>query len=321
MIELYPYQNSRHRQQVVDIWKAVFGYKDARNDPESSIDRKLAVRDGLFFVAMDKDIVIGTVMAGYDGHRGWIYSLAVVPERRKEKIGSLLMERIEAELRKRGCVKINLQVLQSNKAVLAFYEKIGYKTEDRISMGKEITENVPSTHGVDPAQLPIDPRGTAILPEFRCAGMERLDLLSDLRLEFIRDIHPEYDCEHLKRIHESTKKYLRELLERNSYIGYLGTDPAGAVMCTAGLLIYNLPPLHSGEYRKIGHVLNFYTKPEYRNRGYGYLMMEYIKNDAKKAGFHRLALNATAMGYPIYRKSGFAEPKEPFMIFEFPDGQ
>jgi len=100
------------------------------------------VDDGLFFVAMENGKVVGTIMAGYDGHRGWIYSLAVIPERRRVRIGARLLQHAETELRKLGCVKINLQIFERNVIVKEFYLKKGYDVEDRISMGKEIVENI-----------------------------------------------------------------------------------------------------------------------------------------------------------------------------------
>jgi ribosomal protein S18 acetylase RimI-like enzyme len=141
-IEVVPFENELHREQVVVLWERVFGYPDQRNDPSLVIDKKLAMGDGLFLVAVDGDQVVGTVMAGYDGHRGWIYSMAVLQERRGAGIGSRLLEQAEGELVKLGCVKINLQIFGTNEAVKGFYEKCGYRVEDRTSMGKELTENV-----------------------------------------------------------------------------------------------------------------------------------------------------------------------------------
>jgi ribosomal protein S18 acetylase RimI-like enzyme len=134
--------DDRYKEQVVLLWKTVFGYKDARNDPELAVNKKLEAKDGLFFIAVDGHKVIGTVMAGYDGHRGWIYSLAVIPEYRKQKIGSGLLQHAEGELEKRGCMKINLQILKTNETVKQFYLRNGYDVEERISMGKEIKSNV-----------------------------------------------------------------------------------------------------------------------------------------------------------------------------------
>ena len=74
------FNNLEHRKQVVALWKNVFGYSAAHNSPELIIDKKIATKDGLFFVAVDQHIVLGTVMAGYDGHRGLIYSIAVLSD-------------------------------------------------------------------------------------------------------------------------------------------------------------------------------------------------------------------------------------------------
>ena len=77
-------------------------------------------------------------MAGYDGHRGWIYSVAVDPAHRRKGVASALMKHAEARLTERGCVKLNLQIIGTNQAVVAFYEALGYAVEDRISMGKPL---------------------------------------------------------------------------------------------------------------------------------------------------------------------------------------
>ena len=112
------------------------------------IDKKTRVADGLFFVALEEDTVIGTVMAGYDGHRGWIYSLAVLPAYRKRGIGTALLEHAEKKLANLGCVKVNLQVMEGNETVVGFYHANGYSTENRISMGKRLaarTGGMPET--------------------------------------------------------------------------------------------------------------------------------------------------------------------------------
>ena len=136
------YDNRKHRESVIELWASVFGYGDRRNDPGLAIDRKMEVDDQLY-VAVSDGITAGTVMAGYDGHRGWIYSLAVSPEYRKTGIGTELLQYAESRLAERGCMKINLQILSSNEGVKKFYEKNGYRTEERISMGKQIPGNIP----------------------------------------------------------------------------------------------------------------------------------------------------------------------------------
>jgi ribosomal protein S18 acetylase RimI-like enzyme len=77
-------------------------------------------------------------MAGYDGHRGWIYSLAVMPEYRRAGIGSRLLDHAESRLIALGCVKIKLQFLETNSQVMSFYERHGYEVDPVISMGKQI---------------------------------------------------------------------------------------------------------------------------------------------------------------------------------------
>ncbi|CAB1060646.1 hypothetical protein D1BOALGB6SA_5413 [Olavius sp. associated proteobacterium Delta 1] len=131
-----------HRDQVISLWQAVFGYEADHNAPLLVIDKKLEFGDGLFFVALDDQAVIGTVMAGYDGHRGWIYSIAVSPNYRKQRIGSTLLAFAERKLSEIGCMKINLQIMEGNEAVENFYLANGYHTEKRISMGKRLPENI-----------------------------------------------------------------------------------------------------------------------------------------------------------------------------------
>ena len=136
------FENIRHRDQVISLWKYVFGYETSHNAPEIVIDKKIDFNDGLFFVAVDNDNVIGTVMAGYDGHRGWIYSIAVSPDYRKKGLGSALLAFAEEILSEKGCMKINLQIMEGNEPVEAFYLSNGYQTEKRISMGKLLSQNI-----------------------------------------------------------------------------------------------------------------------------------------------------------------------------------
>lgn len=142
-MKIVPFENAPHRDQVIQLWERIFVYRGKRNDPALVIDKKMAMGDRLFFVALEKEKVLGTVMAGYDGHRGWIYSLAVDTDQQGHGWGAALLDHAEEALAERGCIKVNLQILGSNGAVEEFYRKRGYSTEDRISMGKEITRNIP----------------------------------------------------------------------------------------------------------------------------------------------------------------------------------
>ncbi|MGA2143256.1 MAG: GNAT family acetyltransferase [Brevinematales bacterium] len=133
------YDNDSDRNAVIDLWKSVFSYNTPHNDPPASIDRKLEHNDNLFFVAESGGKkIIGTIMAGYDGHRGWIYSLAVSQGYRNRGTGTLLLRHAENELLKLNCPKIKLQILNSNADVIDFYRKNGYNVEETICMGKTL---------------------------------------------------------------------------------------------------------------------------------------------------------------------------------------
>ena len=142
-ITISPYSDAAHRSQVVTLWKTVFAYDTPHNEPDLVIDKKLEVNDQLFFVAHAGDSVVGTIMAGYDGHRGWIYSVAVAHPHRRQGIGSQLMSMAEQALIDKGAVKINLQIMDGNHEVAAFYSSLGFSIEKRISMGKRIPRNIP----------------------------------------------------------------------------------------------------------------------------------------------------------------------------------
>ena len=137
-LAICPYSDPAHRPQVIALWEAVFRYDAPHNKPTVSIDKKVAVADGLFFVALSEDTVVGTIMAGYDGHRGWIYSVAVSPAHRRQGVGSQLVRFAEQALAEKGCVKINLQIMDGNENVTAFYARLGFSVEKRISMGKRL---------------------------------------------------------------------------------------------------------------------------------------------------------------------------------------
>jgi ribosomal protein S18 acetylase RimI-like enzyme len=120
------------------LWREVFPDDPPWNRAEVAVPAKLAVQPELFLVAMDGDTVVGSVMGGYDGHRGWIYALAVRASHRRRGIATALMAAIEARLAATGCGKINLQVRAGNDSVIGFYRALGYGTEDRVSMGKHV---------------------------------------------------------------------------------------------------------------------------------------------------------------------------------------
>jgi ribosomal protein S18 acetylase RimI-like enzyme len=125
-------------QEVLCLWREVSRSDAPHNDPALAIRKKLAVDRDLFLVAEVDGAVVGTAMGGYDGHRGWVYSVAVAAEYRRRGIATALIRRLEIDLAARGCLKLNLQVHSFNAGVVAFYEKLGFLVEERISMGKRL---------------------------------------------------------------------------------------------------------------------------------------------------------------------------------------
>ena len=105
MFQIALFSNEFHRAGVVRLWGEVFGHATGHHTPGLSIDKKIAQADDLFFVAVDAGAVVGTVRAGYDGHRGWLYSVAVDPGSRQQGIGAALVVHAEKALAARGCMR------------------------------------------------------------------------------------------------------------------------------------------------------------------------------------------------------------------------
>jgi ribosomal protein S18 acetylase RimI-like enzyme len=125
---------------VIRLWQEC-GLTRPWNDPRRDIVRKLTVQPELFLVGSVGEEVMASAMAGYDGHRGWIYYLAVAPAHRCAGHGSALVREAERLLLARGCPKINLQVRAGNAAVLGFYRKLGYAQDEVVSLGRRLIED------------------------------------------------------------------------------------------------------------------------------------------------------------------------------------
>ncbi len=130
-----PYSDA-HFAGIKALWEEAFPDDPPRNSAEISIAAKASEHPELFLLALEDRRVIGSVMAGYDGHRGWLYRVAVARAARHRGVGAGLIQEAERRLWALGCVKINLQVRGANQGVTSFYRSLGYVVEDRISMGK-----------------------------------------------------------------------------------------------------------------------------------------------------------------------------------------
>lgn len=122
---------------VVALWEAC-QLTRPWNDPHKDIARKLAIQPELFLVGVIDGAVIASVMAGYEGHRGWVNYLAVAPKLRGCGYGRALMRRVEELLLERGCPKVNIQVRNSNAEALEFYRHLGYLRDESVSLGKRL---------------------------------------------------------------------------------------------------------------------------------------------------------------------------------------
>ena len=120
---------------VIELWRRCDLLRPW-NDPHLDIVRKLEQKDGLFLVGVINDEIIATVMAGYEGHRGWLYLIGVDPSYQRRGHARAMITEMEQLLRSRGCRKINLQVRDTNQDVIEFYKRVGYTIDPVLSMGK-----------------------------------------------------------------------------------------------------------------------------------------------------------------------------------------
>jgi ribosomal protein S18 acetylase RimI-like enzyme len=140
-IDIRPY-HEKDETAVVQLWH------DCRlivpqNDPHKDIRRKGAVHPDLFLVGLVAGRIVATIMAGYDGHRGWLNYLAVTPALQRKGLGRQMVAAAEQRLRGLGCPKINLQVRKSNSQVIEFYKKLGFLEDNVLSLGKRLETDNP----------------------------------------------------------------------------------------------------------------------------------------------------------------------------------
>lgn len=137
MIAIQPYAVAQFAE-VDALWRTVFPDDPPHSHAAVAIPQKLAVQRDLLLVAQEAGHVLGTIMAGYDGHRGWLYKLAVHPRARGCGIARALTHAAEQGLAELGCTKVNLQVRDTNPDAAAFWAHMGYAVEPRISMGRNL---------------------------------------------------------------------------------------------------------------------------------------------------------------------------------------
>ena len=136
-LDVRPYQPT-DEEQVVQLWQRC-NLVVPWNNPRHDIWLKLQIQPELFLVGTIGGDVVATVMAGYDGHRGWLNYLAVSPDLQRQGFGRRLVEEAITKLKQLGCPKINLQIRTANTAVIDFYTRLGFKQDDVVSMGLRLS--------------------------------------------------------------------------------------------------------------------------------------------------------------------------------------
>lgn len=142
-MHIRPYLES-DEHAVVALWHEC-GLTRPWNDPHKDIARKLTVQRELFLVGELGGCLMATIMAGFEGHRGWVNYLAVAPGSRGRGYGVQLMNLVEQRLLEAGCPKVNLLVRSSNAAILDFYHHLGYAIDEAIPLGKRLVPDAPAT--------------------------------------------------------------------------------------------------------------------------------------------------------------------------------
>jgi ribosomal protein S18 acetylase RimI-like enzyme len=126
--------NQDYQKALVELWKKC-NLIVSQNDPVEDIQKKLEFQPDMFLIALLDGKLIGSVMVGYEGHRGWLNYLAVLPDCQNRGYGRKLVEKAIMELEKLGCLKLNVQIRESNISAVRFYERLGFRDDRVISFG------------------------------------------------------------------------------------------------------------------------------------------------------------------------------------------
>ena len=128
---------ARDAAKVIALWHAC-GLTRPWNDPQADYDLALATPTSTILVARDAGAIVASIMTGFDGHRGWVYYLAVDPAQRRHGLGRQMMAAAEEWLRAIGSPKIQLMVRGDNREATAFYKALGYDVQDVITIGRRL---------------------------------------------------------------------------------------------------------------------------------------------------------------------------------------
>jgi len=136
MIDIRPIADGEEAA-VIGIW-SVCGLTRPWNDPAQDLKLARDTAASTVLVAADGGRIVGSVMVGFEGHRGWVYYLAVDPQHRGTGLGRRLMAAAENWLTAQGAPKLQLMVRAENTAALAFYERLGLERQEVVVMGRRL---------------------------------------------------------------------------------------------------------------------------------------------------------------------------------------
>ncbi|MEM8917624.1 MAG: GNAT family acetyltransferase [Pseudomonadota bacterium] len=129
--------NSEDRDAVIALWQSC-GLTRPWNDPAADFQLAMAGETSTILILESEGRIVATIMVGFDGHRGWVYYLAVDPEHRRAGYGRLMMEAAENWLQGCHAPKIQLMVREDNEQAIGFYKALGYETQPVVTIGRRL---------------------------------------------------------------------------------------------------------------------------------------------------------------------------------------
>lgn len=122
---------------AVDLWRGS-GLTRPWNDPDEDLRRAMRGPDSTVLACLRDGLLLATAMVGHDGHRGWVYYLAVLEGERRTGLGRTLMAACEQWVVGRGIPKLQLMVRAGNEPVISFYGRLGYEQNDVVVLGRRL---------------------------------------------------------------------------------------------------------------------------------------------------------------------------------------
>lgn len=289
------------RADVIDFWKQFLSNSSWWNEPDFVIRRKQSMQDGLFFVGEVDGTIIATVMAGYDGIRGWIYSMAVAKPLRRNGIGRSMMEHAENALLALGCAKINLQVRATNNAVIGFYESLGFRSDETHGMGKPLESNRPDSNETR------SPERTQDAVDISRAEADDLPEIVPLFNAYRQFYGEASDV-------AAVEAFLTDRLNRNESVIFLARRKSQAIGFTQ---LY--PSFTSTGLRRVWILNDLFVTETARRTGVGSALLDRAVDFARETDAARLALVTEVHNYAaqrLYRYSGWKLDRE-YQHFQF----